>query len=84
MVKKELLLPLLCAVFFIETLSVILQTTYFRHTRRTTGTGKRIFHMAPLHHHYEAQGMHEVRIVTRFWLITIITVLASLLSLRIR
>lgn len=84
MVKKELLLPLLCAVFFLETLSVIMQTTYFRHTRRKTGTGKRIFLMAPLHHHYEAQGMHEVKIVTRFWLISLITLLASLLSLRIR
>lgn len=84
MVKKELLLPLLCAVFFVETLSVILQTTYFRYTRRKTGTGKRIFRMAPLHHHYEAKGMHEVKIVTRFCLVTVITMLATLLSLRIR
>ncbi len=84
MVKKELLLPLLCSVFFVETLSVILQTAYFRHTRRKTGTGKRIFRMAPLHHHYEAQGMHEVKIVTRFCLVTVITVLATLLTLRIR
>ncbi len=84
MVKKELLLPLLCSIFFFETLSVILQTGYFRHTRRKTGTGRRIFRMAPLHHHYEARGMHEVKIVTRFSLITVITVLATLLTLRIR
>lgn len=84
MVKKELLLPLLCAVFFIETLSVLIQTTYFRHTRRKTGTGKRVFRIAPLHHHYEAKGMHEVKIVTRFCVISVIMLLATLLSLRIR
>ena len=84
MVKKELLLPLLCSIYFVETLSVILQTTYFRHTRRKTGVGKRIFRMAPLHHHYEANGMHEVKIVTRFCLVAMVTVLATLLSLRIR
>ena len=84
MVKKELLLPLLCAVFFLETLSVIIQTSYFRYTRRRTGTGKRVFHMAPIHHHFEAGGMHEVKIVTRFWLVAVITVLATVLSLRIR
>ncbi|MDE2731319.1 MAG: phospho-N-acetylmuramoyl-pentapeptide-transferase [Bacteroidota bacterium] len=84
MVKKELLLPLLCAVFFLETVSVIIQTSYFRYTRRRTGTGKRVFLMAPIHHHFEAKGIHEVKIVTRFWLITVITVLATVLSLRIR
>lgn len=84
MVKKELLLPLLCAVFFLETVSVIMQTSYFRYTRRKTGTGKRIFRMAPIHHHFEAGGMHEVKIVTRFWLVSVITVLATILSLRIR
>lgn len=84
MIKKEFLLPLLCAIFFIETLSVIIQTSYFRYTRLKTGEGKRIFKMAPLHHHYEAGGMHEVKIVSRFWLITVITMLTTLLSLRIR
>jgi len=84
MIKKELLLPLLCIVFFVETLSVILQTTYFRYTRRKTGVGKRIFRMAPLHHHYEVNGMHEVKIVIRFCLVTVVTVLATLLTLRIR
>ena len=84
MVKKELLLPLLCAVFFLETVSVIIQTSYFRYTRRKTGTGKRVFRMAPIHHHFEAGGMHEVKIVTRFWLLSVIAVLATILSLRIR
>ncbi len=84
MVRKELMLPLLCIVYFAEAVSVILQTSYFKYTRRRTGTGKRIFRMAPLHHHYEALGMHEAKIVTRFWIVTAITVIAALLTLRIR
>jgi phospho-N-acetylmuramoyl-pentapeptide-transferase len=84
LVRKELLLPLLAAVFFIEAVSVIIQTTWFRHTRRTTGTGRRVFRMAPLHHHFEVGGMHEAKIVVRFWLITAFTVIATLLLLRIR
>ena len=84
MVKKELLLPLLCLVFFMETLSVIIQTSYFKYTRRKTGQGKRVFRMAPLHHHFEAKGVHEVKIVIRFWIVTVVTVIATLLSLRIR
>ncbi len=84
MVRKELLLPLLCAVFFMETVSVIIQTTWFKYTRRRTGTGRRVFRMAPIHHHFEAGGTHEAKIVVRFWLITAITVVATLLVLRIR
>jgi phospho-N-acetylmuramoyl-pentapeptide-transferase len=84
MIKKELLLPLLCAVFFFETASVIIQTTWFKYTRKKTGTGKRVFRMAPIHHHYEAGGTHEAKIVLRFWLITTVTVIATLLVLRIR
>lgn len=84
MVKKELLLPLLCLVFFMETVSVILQTTWFRYTRKKTGTGRRIFRMAPLHHHFEAKGIHEVTIVNRFWIVTVVTVLSALLVLRIQ
>lgn len=84
MVRKELLLPMLCAVFFVETVSVIIQTSWFKYTRRRTGTGRRVFRMAPLHHHYEAGGTHEAKIVVRFWLITAITVVATLLVLRIR
>jgi phospho-N-acetylmuramoyl-pentapeptide-transferase len=84
LVRKELLLPLLAAVFFLESVSVIIQTTWFRHTRRKTGTGRRVFRMAPLHHHFEVGGMHEAKIVVRFWLITAFTVIATLLLLRIR
>lgn len=84
MIRMELLLPLLGAVYFMETLSVIIQTTWFRWTRRRTGEGKRVFRMAPLHHHFEARGTHEAKIVTRFWIITAITVVATLLVLRIR
>ncbi len=84
LVRKELLLPLLAAVFFLESVSVIIQTTWFRHTRRKTGTGRRVFRMAPLHHHFEVGGMHEAKIVVRFWLVTAFTVIATLLILRIR
>ena len=84
MVRKELLLPLLGVVYFAEAVSVILQTSYFKYTRRRTGTGKRIFRMAPLHHHFEAMGIHEAKIVTRFWIVTAITVIAALLLLRLR
>ncbi len=84
MVRKELLLPLLGIVYFAEAVSVILQTSYFKYTRRRTGSGKRIFRMAPLHHHFEAMGVHEAKIVTRFWIVTAITVIAALLLLRLR
>ncbi len=84
MIKKELLLPLLCLVFFVESLSVIIQTSYFKYTRRKTGEGKRVFLMAPIHHHFEVKGVHETKIVVRFWIITAITVIATLLTLRIR
>ena len=84
MVRKELLLPLLGIVYFAEAMSVILQTSYFKYTRRQTGEGERIFRMAPLHHHFEALGLHEAKIVTRFWIVTAITVIAALLSLRLR
>ncbi len=84
MIKKELLLPVLCAIFFVETLSVILQTGYFKYTKRKTGEGKRLFRMAPIHHHYEALGVHESKIVVRFWIVTALLVILTLLVLRIR
>ncbi len=83
MIRIELLLPLLCAIYFIETLSVVIQTSYFKYTRRKTGTGKRVFRMAPIHHHFEAMGVHEAKIAVRFWIVTAITVIASLLMLRL-
>jgi len=75
---------LLGAVYFVEALSVIIQTTYFKYTRWRTGTGRRVFRVAPLHHHFEAMGLHESKIVIRFWIVTALTVLATLLTLRIR
>ncbi len=84
MVRKELLIPLLGAVYFMEALSVIMQTVYFKYTKRRTGTGQRIFLMAPIHHHFEAKGTHEAKIVTRFWIITAVTVIAAIMTMRIR
>jgi len=84
MIRKELLLPILGIVYFAEAVSVIIQTAYFKYSRRRTGTGRRVFRMAPLHHHFEARGTHEAKIVTRFWIVTALTVIAALLSLRIR
>ena len=84
LVRKELLLPGLGAIYFIEALSVIVQTSYFKATRRKYGEGRRVFRMAPLHHHFEAKGTHEAKIVVRFWIITAVTVIATLLVLRIR
>lgn len=84
MIRKELWLPLLCGAFFVETLSVILQTSYYKYTRRKYGEGKRLFLMAPLHHHYEAKEIHESKIVIRFWIVTAILVILALLTLRIR
>ena len=84
MIKIELLLPLLCGAFFVETLSVIIQTTWFKYTRKKTGEGQRVFRMAPIHHHYEALGIPESKIVIRFWIVTAILVIATLLTFRIR
>ncbi|MEC8090176.1 MAG: phospho-N-acetylmuramoyl-pentapeptide-transferase [Bacteroidota bacterium] len=83
-VRKELLIPVLCGVFFIESLSVILQVGYFKYTKKKTGFGKRIFLMAPVHHHFQKQGYHESKIVTRFWIITIALAIISLVTLKIR
>ena len=83
-VRKELLIPVLCGVFFIESLSVILQVGYFKYTKKKTGVGKRIFLMAPVHHHFQKQGYHESKIVTRFWIITIALAIISLITLKIR
>lgn len=84
LIKKELLLPVLCAVFLAETLSVIIQRYWFKRTRKKYGEGRRVFQMAPLHHHYEALGTHEAKIVTRFWIVTALFVILTLLILRIR
>ena len=83
-VRKELLIPLLCGIFLIENLSVILQVGYFKYTRKKTGVGVRIFKMAPLHHHYQKIGLHESKIVSRFWIIGILLAVLSIVTLKIR
>lgn len=83
-VRKELLIPLLCGVFFIETLSVVLQVGYFKYTRAKTGVGQRIFKMAPLHHHYQKLGFHESKIVSRFWIVGILLAVLTIVTLKLR
>jgi len=83
-IRKELLIPLLCGVFFIESLSVMLQVSWFKRTKRKYGEGRRIFLMAPLHHHYQKKGYAEPKIVTRFWIIAIILAVVSVVTLKIR
>jgi len=84
LIKKELLLPLLGGIFFIETMSVILQRVYFKYTKKRYGEGKRIFKMSPIHHHYELLGWAEPKIVMRFYIVTIILVIVSLASFKVR
>lgn len=84
MLHKELLLPFICGIFFVETLSVIVQTTYFKYTKYKYGEGRRVFLMTPIHHHYEKKGWPEQKIVVRFWIITVLLGILSLLTLKIR
>ncbi len=83
-VRKELLIPILCGIFFAESLSVMMQVSYFKYTKRKFGEGKRIFLMAPLHHHYQKKGYHESKIVTRFWIIGILLAVITIVTLKIR
>jgi len=83
-VRKELLIPIFCFVFFVELLSVMLQVSFFKYTKRKFGVGKRIFLMSPLHHHYQMQGYHESKIAVRFWVITILSVITAIVTLKLR
>ena len=83
-VRKEMLLPILCAIFFAESASVIIQVFYFKYTKKRFGNGKRIFLMAPLHHHYQKKGYHESKIVTRFWIVTILLAIVAIVTLKLR
>jgi len=83
-VRKELLIPLLCGIFLAENFSVVLQVAYFKYTKKRTGEGKRIFLMAPLHHHYQKKGYHESKIVTRFWIVAIMLAILSIVTLKLR
>jgi len=83
-VRKELLIPIFCGVFLIENLSVIIQVSYFKYTKKKYGEGRRVFLMSPLHHHYQKKGFHESKIAVRFWIVTILLVVASILTLKTR
>ncbi|WP_028664276.1 phospho-N-acetylmuramoyl-pentapeptide-transferase [Runella zeae] len=83
-IRKELLIPIMCGIFFAELLSVIMQVSYFKYTKRKYGEGKRIFLMSPLHHHFQKKGYHEAKIVARFWIIGIILAIATLVTLKLR
>ena len=83
-IRKELLIPILCGIFLVENLSVVLQVSHFKRTKRKYGVGRRIFLMAPLHHHYQKKGFPEPKIVTRFWIVAIILAVISIVTLKIR
>ena len=83
-VRKELLIPVFCFVFFIELLSVMIQVSYFKYTKRKYGEGKRVFLMSPLHHHYQKLGYHESKIAVRFWIITILSMIVAIATLKLR
>ncbi|AFL81352.1 Phospho-N-acetylmuramoyl-pentapeptide-transferase [Aequorivita sublithincola DSM 14238] len=83
-VRKELLIPILCGIFLMENLSVILQVGWFKYTKKKFGEGRRIFRMAPLHHHYQIKGFHESKIVTRFWIVGIFLAIITIVTLKIR
>jgi phospho-N-acetylmuramoyl-pentapeptide-transferase len=83
-IRKELLLPLLCGIFLVESLSVMIQVSYFKHTKKKYGEGRRIFLMSPLHHHYQKRGFFETKIVLRFWIISLLLAALTLVTLKIR
>ena len=83
-IRKELLIPVFCGVFLIENLSVILQVSYFKYTKKKYGEGKRIFLMSPIHHHYQKKGVHEAKIVARFWILGILLAVLSIVTLKLR
>jgi phospho-N-acetylmuramoyl-pentapeptide-transferase len=84
MIRKELLIPILCGIFLVENLSVMIQVAYFKYTKRKYGEGKRVFLMSPIHHHYQKKGFHESKIVTRFWIIGIILAILTFITLKLR
>lgn len=84
MIRKELLIPVLCGVFLIEILSVMIQVSYFKYTKKRFGEGRRVFLMSPLHHHYQKKGYHEAKIVTRFWIISLLLAIITIITLKLR
>jgi phospho-N-acetylmuramoyl-pentapeptide-transferase len=82
--RKELLIPLMCGIFLVENLSVVLQVAYFKYTKRKYGEGRRIFLMSPLHHHYQKKGIHEAKIVARFWIVGVLLAILTVITLKVR
>jgi phospho-N-acetylmuramoyl-pentapeptide-transferase len=82
--RKELLIPILCGIFLLENLSVVLQVGWFKITKRKYGEGRRIFLMSPLHHHYQKKGIHESKIVVRFWIVGIFLAIVTVITLKVR
>jgi phospho-N-acetylmuramoyl-pentapeptide-transferase len=83
-IRKEILIPLLCGIFLIENLSVMIQVAYFKYTKRKYGEGRRVFLMSPIHHHFQKKGFPEPKIVTRFWIIGIILAVITIATLKVR
>ena len=83
-IRKELLIPIICGIFLVENLSVMIQVSYFKYTKKKYGEGRRIFKMSPLHHHYQKLGYHESKIVTRFWIVGIMLAVLSVVTLKLR
>lgn len=84
MIRKELLIPILCGIFLVENLSVMIQVAYFKYTKRKYGEGRRVFLMSPIHHHYQKKGFHEAKIVTRFWILGILLAVLTFITLKLR
>mgnify|MGYP001303212390 FL=1 len=84
LIRKELLIPILCGIFLLENLSVLMQVSYFKYTRKKFGEGKRIFRMAPIHHHFQKKGIHESKIVTRFWIVGVMLAILTIVTLKLR
>ena len=84
LIRKELLIPILCGIFLIENLSVLMQVSYFKYTRKKFGEGKRIFKMSPIHHHFQKKGIHESKIVTRFWIVGVMLAILTVVTLKLR
>jgi phospho-N-acetylmuramoyl-pentapeptide-transferase len=82
--RKELLIPILCGIYLIENLSVVIQVSYFKYTRKRFGEGRRIFKMAPLHHHFQKSGFHEAKIVSRFWIVGVALAVLTIVTLKLR
>jgi phospho-N-acetylmuramoyl-pentapeptide-transferase len=83
-IRKEMMVPIFCGIFLVESLSVIIQVSWFKHTKRKYGEGRRVFLMAPLHHHFQKKGYPEAKIVARFWIVAILLAVISIATLKVR